>query len=115
MKGGRNTDEIKHQLIDENGAYNYQRRIPLPKPLYKKLWSEHVQKVSEAVDVAERFRTMNIPHYLDILAITPIEHWPEIEKIYSGTATMEEKMKLHIQLLKTHKLLEAEDIRTGLK
>lgn len=97
---GTDVRRIENTLTDENGIYNFYRHNRND-PSYERLWTEHVDEVEKLTEVVRRFQSLYLPYYIDILALTPAEHWGEVLKIYEGTANAEEKVRLHARLMKT--------------
>lgn len=50
--------------------------------LYKKKWVQYQSDLANAIAIAERFRIMQVPNYLNLLAIVPIREWWVLYKKY---------------------------------
>lgn len=98
---GRDINEIKTTLFKtgDRALYDYYKTIKENDPeRYKKLRIFYEKELDIAIDIVQKFKTANIPNYVDILAITPVRQWGNLEKIYLNPNLSEiQKMEKNIQ------------------
>ncbi len=98
---GSSIERIKNFLFYKwDGAlYDYYEAIRKNDPeRYEKLRILYEKELDIAINIAEKLKEANIPNYIDILAITPVRQWGNLEKIYLNPNLSEiQKMEKNIQ------------------
>lgn len=97
LRDGSNVNRITEYLHKERGQqalYDYYKDIEKVDPeRYRKLRELYEQELQSAIQIAKKMQQAQIPNYLDILAITPVRQWGNLEKIYfSGSLTHSQKL-----------------------
>jgi hypothetical protein len=79
--------------------YDYLETIKKNDPeIYNELRILYEKELNIAIDIAQNLKEANIPNYIDILAITPVRQWGNLEKIYLNPNLSEiQKMETNIQ------------------
>jgi hypothetical protein len=89
------------QKTGDGALYDYYEFIQEKDPVrYQKLRELYVQELKQAIDIAEKMKKANIPNYIDLLTITPVRQWSNLEKIYVNPKLSEiQKFEQSLRLL----------------
>lgn len=78
-------EKIKNTLFYkwDEALYDYYETMKQNNPeKYKKIRALYENELNTAINIAKKMKEANIPNYIDILAITPVRQWWNLEKIY---------------------------------
>lgn len=84
LADGSSPSDIYHLLMKKGeGAYDYYYHSDIPNTaLYEYLRPLYEEELTTAVRIASKMQQADIPHFLDILAITPVRQWSHLDTLY---------------------------------
>lgn len=83
--GERDLDEIRNVLIkkeDESWLYDYYSHHKSDEKYYEEIRKYYEKDLDKILKIAQYMQELDIPNYLEILAIMPVRKWDLLKKIY---------------------------------